>query len=327
MAQNSMPVQASGYKSIWDTPLAKGVKFAGTIIDRNWEESFISRIANTSILQDLTKCAQMIQFKKPPQAGPWRPYELNQTLITDQPTQDRFCITICGSAYKSLKIDKEDIRRACDDWPEFEQGFLDDSWRQFENLLHYSLLDRMQLSVGSRNLGARAGRDGNINLGTLTSALHLSPDNILNFFTRMKMVLQQAGRWYEGEMFMVVPEEMSVLLLETMFAKQLCCNMSESLLFKGLVATNILGFTIIESQRLRPTIDRQTNRLVYPILAGWSEAYAFTADIVDADLVEMERSFGVLYKMLGVYGGGVIYPEALTKAYVTFSTAGLVPSP
>ena len=138
----------------------------------------------------------------------------------------------------------------------------------------------------------------------------------------MKTTLKQAGRWYEGEMFLLVPPAMISLLLQTLYEKQLCCDVSGSLMFKGLRAVDILGFTVIETERLEPTIDPATGRLVYSILAGWNEAYAFSGDIIDADIDKVPNSWGVSYNMLTLYGGGVIYPDGLAKAYVTFSTEG-----
>ena len=324
MANN---VVASGYKDLLDTPLGKGVIYAGTIKDRNFEADMLYHITNSSVLDDLTRCGQVVQFNKPPRVGSWRPYELNQPMIPDQPTSDSFCITICNMAYKSIKIDEVNIYRACEDWEAYETGFLNDAWRHLSELWHTDCLTGMQLQVSSRNLGKTAGRYGNIDLGSVGNPLHLTPDNIVSFFSRMRDVLQDAGRWYEGEMFIVVPRAMETLLLETMFAKQLCCNTNDYVLFKGMKARDILGFIVASSDRLRPVIDPATRRLVYPILAGWNEAYAFTGDIIKARLKEMEKTFGVTYDMLTVYGGGVIYPEALAKAYCTFSTDGTVANP
>ena len=123
-------------------------------------------------------------------------------------------------------------------------------------------------------------------------------------------------------MFLLVPPAMISLLLQTLYEKQLCCDVSGSLMFKGLRAVDILGFTVIETERLEPTIDPATGRLVYSILAGWNEAYAFSGDIIDADIDKVPNSWGVSYNMLTLYGGGVIYPDGLAKAYVTFSTEG-----
>lgn len=318
---------ASGYKDLLLTPLGQGVVYGGQIVDRNFEDDMLYYITNSTVLDPLMRCGQVITFSKPARVGPWRDYELNQRLVQDQPTTDEFCVTVCNSAYKSIKIDKMSIHRACNNWEAFEASFLEDSWRQLSEKWHTVALTGMQLQVSNRNLGKNAGKYGNIDLGTVGNPLHLTPDNLVSFFTRMSNVLQDNGRWYDGEMYIIVPREMNNLLLETMFAKQLCCNTGESVLFKGMKAKDILGFTVIESDRLRPTVDRATGRLVYPILAGWNEAYAFTGDIIEADLEPIPQTFGVSYNMLSVFGGGVIYPEAMAKAYVTFSTAGLVNRP
>lgn len=318
---------ASGYKDLLDTPLGQGVIYAGTIIDRNFEEDMLPYITNSHVLDKLLRCGQVIQFNKPPRVGPWRPYELNQRMVSDQPTADSFCLTICEMAYKSIKIDEINIQRACDSWPEFETGFLNDAWFHLSELWHKHVLTGMQLQVSKRNLGKNAGRYGNIDLGSISNALHLTPENIVSFFSRLRDVLQDAGRWYDGAMYVIVPRAMSTLLMETMFAKQMCCDPTASVMFRGLKAHDVLGFSVIETDRLRPVIDPATKRLVYPILAGWNEAYAFAGEITKARLKEMDGAFGVTYDMLTVYGGGVIYPEAMAKAYVTFSTDGVVTRP
>lgn len=317
---------ASGYKDLMDTPLAKGAIYAGTIIDRNVESDLISAVSNTSVLSELTKCGQIVEFSKPPRIGGWRPYELNQDMIMDEPTSDKFCLTVCKRAYKSIKIDKETIRRMCDAWDDYEQGFLDDAWTQLSALWHLELLTGMQIAPSHRNVGATAGRHGNINLGTIGAPVHLTKDNLVNFYDRLATIFDINGRMYDGDMFVIVPRAMNTLLLETMFAKQMCCNTQESVLFKGVIASNILGFRVIQSDRLRPTIDPATKRLVYPIIAGWDKAFAFTGDIIDAEIRHAPgNNWGVVYNMMSIYGGGAIYPEALAKAYVTFETEGVAP--
>ena len=218
---------ASGYKDLSETPLGNGVVYAGTIIDRNFEDDMLYYITNSTVLDELTRCGQVIQFDKPARVGPWRPYELNQRLIQDQPTSESFCITVCDMAYKSIKIDKESVRRACENWSAYETSFLNDAWYHLSELWHTAALTGMQLQVSARNLGAEAGRYRNINLGTIGQALHLTPDNIVSFFSKMRDVLADAGRWYDGEMFIIIPRAMHTLLLETMFAKQMCCNTGE----------------------------------------------------------------------------------------------------
>lgn len=315
-------ISASGYKDLLNTPLADGIVYAGMIIDRNFEDDWLYQVTNSRVLDPLLECGQVITFQKPPIVGSWRPYEKNQERVYDQPQGGNFCISICNQAYKSIKIDKQDIRAMCSNWDAYETAFLSDAWQNLSSLWHTDVLTGMMLQVSSRNMGANAGSYKNINLGTVGNALHLTPQNIIAFFDRMKTTLKQAGRWYEGEMFLLVPPAMISLLLQTLYEKQLCCDVSGSLMFKGLRAVDILGFTVIETERLEPTIDPATGRLVYSILAGWNEAYAFSGDIIDADIDKVPNSWGVSYNMLTLYGGGVIYPDGLAKAYVTFSTEG-----
>lgn len=315
---------ASGYEALRTTNLGKGIIYAGTIKARNWEESFMPYIANTRVLDELTKCGEVITFEKPPQTGVWREYEANQELINDQVSSESFCLSICGSAYKSLKFERPDIRKACENWAEFETAFLTDAWRNLEELWQRDLLTGMSLQVASTNLGNKAGRYKNTNLGSVGNPVHLEPSNLIDYISKLREVLRSTGRWYEGEMFLLVPPEFGTLILHTAYEKQWCCDPKASVLFTGLMATNVGGFKVIETDLVTPSIDPATNRLVFPLLAGWSDAYAFTGEIIEAEINKVPRSFGVTYDMLSVFGGGVIYPEALAKGYVTFSTAGLV---
>lgn len=315
---------ASGYEALRSTNLGKGVIYAGTIKARNWDDDFMPFIANTRVLDDLTKCGDVITFEKPPQTGPWRPYEANQELINDQVSSESFCLSICGSAYKSLKFERPDIRKACENWDEFETAFLTDAWNNLSELWKRNLLTGMSLQIADTNIGNKAGRYKNINMGSVGNPLHLSPENLVNFIAKARELLRSTGRWYDGEMFMLVPPEFSTLILQTAYEKQWCCDASDGVLFNGLKATNINGFKVIETDLVVPSVDPATGRLVYPIIAGWNDAYAFTGEIIEAEINKVPRSFGVTYDMLSVFGGGVIYPEALTKAYVTFSTDGVV---
>lgn len=319
-----MPDQvASGYKDLLDTPLGTGVIYAGRIIDKNWDRDFIQYVCNTERLSPPTKCGQTMVFNKPPRVGPWRPYEVDQLLVQDQPTNDSFCVSICGAAYKSIKFDTLAIHRACNDWDAFEVAFLEDAWKNLSDLWRQDILTGMRLHTSKRNVGKNAGRNQNIDLGSLGNPVDLTPDNIVNFYARLQATLGDAGRWYDNEMFVIVPRAMTTLLLQSMFDKQVCCDVGNSVLFKGLKASDILGFTVIETDSLRPIVNKSTKKLEYPIIAGWNEAYAFTGDIINAEVNKLPRTFGVTYDMLTIYGGGIIYPEALANAYVTFSTEGL----
>lgn len=319
---------ASGYEALSATALGNGVVYAGTIRDRNWESDFMPFIANTRVLDDLTRCGQTIQFDKPARVGPWRQYEKNQNMVSDQVTPDSFCLSICKAGYKSIKFDKLDIARACDHWDAFENSFLNDAWRQLSDLWHRDLITGMMLQTSSNNMGNRAGKYNNIKLGTIGEPYALNPENLITFLSYLSELMDDAGRWYDGEMFLLVPRQFGTLISQTLYEKQWCCDTNSSILVNGMKTPDLQGFSVYESDKLRPTLDRSTMKMVYPLMFGWQDAYGFSGDIIEAELRHAPgNSFGVVYNMLSVYGGGVIYPEALGKAYVTFSTDGTVTAP
>lgn len=322
-ANKSQTLKASsGYESLLNTNLGNGIVYAGSIIDRNWETDFLPDITNTRVLDDLLRCGQIIQFDKPARVGAWRDYELNQELVADQVSPDSFCISICQQAYKSIKFDKTDIYRACNNWEAFEDGFLNDAWRQLSNAWHHDVITGMLIHASANNSGSKAGRYNNIDLGTLGNPRELSPENLISFLSKTRELLTQAGRWYDGEMFMLVPPSFNALVMETAYAKQWCCDPGDSVMVKGMKTPDLNGFKVYETDKLMPTIDG-SGRLIYPILFGWNDAYAFAGDIVEAEINKVPRSFGVTYDMLAIYGGGAIYPEALGKAFVTLTTDGI----
>lgn len=325
MPSNRNITSASGYEALSNTALGTGVVYAGMIRDRNWESDFIPQISNTQILDDLNRCGQSIQFDKPPRVGSWRTYEKNQNMVSDQVTSDAFCLSICKAAYKSLKFDKLDIYKACEHWDAFEQAFLDDAWRQLSDLWHRDLITGLILQASSRNAGKTAGKYNNIDMGTIAAPLNLTPENLIGFLSKASELLDMTGRWFPGEMFMLVPRAFNTLVLQTVYDKAWCCNPEDGVLVKGMKTPDLHGFSVYETDKLRPTVDRSTGKLVYPIVFGWRDAYGFSGDILEAELRPSPgNSFGVVYNMMSVFGGGVIYPEALGKAYVTFSTDGLV---
>lgn len=303
---------------------AKGPIDAGMLVEKNAESDLLVHITSGQVMGGLLECGNSIRFFKPVHTGPWRGLELNQEWVLDQPQTSSVCIQSCGRYYKAIKMD-DDVRRAmCDNYEMFESSMLDNVWLNYSNLAHYKVLTGMQSVVSDCNRGTRAGRHRNINLGTYTTPRHLTAQNIVSFFTQTRGVLDDAGRWYEGGMFMLAPRQMFDLLLHTGFEKQMCCDFNDNILIKGLRAKDIHGFTMYETARLRSHTDPNTKRVVYPILFGWQDAYAYNGVIDTSGIDKIPRSNGFYYYWLSTLVHGGIYPDALALAYVTFDTEDLV---
>ena len=323
---NANLITASGYNPFYQMLSKAGAIYMKSLIDENREDDMLPFIANTSILDELTKCGQVIQFDHELTLGSWRPYELDQELQHTTPRKDYSCISICNTDYLRIKVDNEDRRRMCEDWVEYERQFKKAAWEGLSDTWHNDVLTGMMLGASSRNKGATAGRYGVIDLGTTDAPRDLTPDNLVLFVTDLMRVLEDAKRWYAGNMVLIVPKAFRALLIQTAFAKQMCCMINDSVLFKGLQVQDLLGFTLIETNRLQSFQDPNTRKLVHPIIAAWNESYGFAGDVVEVREVISERSFHTFFDFRTVYGGGAIYPEGLALSYVTLSTDGQVPN-
>ena len=314
---------ASGYNPFHRMIAESGTIYMKSLIDENREDDMLPYICNTSVLDELTKCGQVIQFDHELTLGGWRPYELNQELQHTQPRKDYSCISICGSHYLRIKVDNEDMRKMCDDWVEYERQFKKAAWEGLSDVWHNDVITGLLLGASDRNKGSKAGRYSNIDLGTATEPRDLTVDNIVLFLTDITRVIRESRRWYDGSMILLVPSAFRALLIQTAFSKQMCCVIGDSVLFKGLQVKDLLGFTLIETDRLVPHISN-TGRLVYPVIAAWNEGYGFAGDVVESRVIESEKSFSRFYDFRTVFGGGAIYPDGIARAYVTLATDGVV---
>jgi hypothetical protein len=308
---------SSGHSGLANTPLARP-QYYETIIDRNWGTEFLPEITNSRIDERLFKCGQTVQFMRSGHVAPWRKYELNQHIVPDQIAPDSFCMSICNQGYKAFKFEKQDIREACERWTEFEDSFLMSSYELLAELWRTYVLGAMILEASRFNKGVRAGRYRNINLGDLGAPIIVTPANIITHLTNLKTVLKYAKRWKDGEMFIVIPVGFEAIIAESTFAHQMCCA-ENSVLIKGMKADSLLGFKVIEQDLLAPVIEPAApSGIAHYVIAGWSEAFAFAGDIIDAEIRPVEGSFGIQYQMLATWGGRAIYPDGLAVAYWAF---------
>ena len=88
----------------------------------------------------------------------------------------------------------------------------------------------------------------------------------------------------------------------------------------GMWEQQIAGFNLIETVHA-PFVKDADGRVCYYVIAGHRSAFAYAADIIDGRLVFPERTWSAEYQMLGVWGGKMLYPEAIAVGYWTFNPA------
>lgn len=305
---------ASGYAGIEGTPLAR-VGYEANIIELVWEKDFIPLITNGSINEELVMCNQTVQFTRQPKVGKWRPYSKNQKLVADHITPETMCLEINCAIYKVLKFDKLDIFQMCNGWDAWEASFLDSTYKSYVAELREYVLNRMLLETARENQGVAAGINGNINLGSLTSPIVLTKDNIIQIMARPKVVLSDQQRWSDNDMFMVVPMALESLVLQSTFSSAAWSGDSVTIAREGVMEKSLVGFDTISTSHC-PAAVTPAGDVGYWIICGQKDAYAFVHDIIEADVKDLIDAFGSIYRMLAVYGGKALVPEALCVLFV-----------
>ena len=120
-------------------------------------------------------------------------------------------------------------------------------------------------------------------------------------------------------MFIVIPSVFKSVLVQSNFANSMWVGDAKktSLGIDGLWDQQIAGFNVIET--VHAPFVRENDRICYYVIAGHKSAFAYAADIIDARLVYPEKTWSVEYQMLGVWGGKMLYPEAIAIGYWTFN--------
>lgn len=311
---------SSGYGGLESTPLARP-GYYNEIIARVYERDFLPEITNSEIDERITQCNQVVQILKAPEVGPWRAYQKNQEMVPNQVTADAICLHICNAAYNDIKIDSTDIHFACERWAPWEEKFLDAVYESYVSMQREWVLTAMILEASPQNKGAKAGKFGNVDLGSRGNPIVVDKDNIALHFTHLQQVIAEQLQWRDGEMFAVVPVAFRSVLALSNFANASWTGDCKPCSFgiDGLWGVPIGGFNVIETTHSPYVIDNN-NTLCFYIIAGHRSAFAYASDIIEGRIVESTRTFGVEYQMLAVWGGKMLYPEAIAVGYWTFKT-------
>lgn len=313
-----MPVyqSASTYPGMEATPLARH-GYSDVIMSRIYEEDWIYRVTSSELLEPVTKCLQSIQIMRAPEVGPMRSYQKNQQLVPNTVGTDAICLSINNLGYQDIKFDSLDIQMACERWGRFEEKLHDSIIQRWNESQRQYVLGRMLGQVSPLTSLNKAGRNGDINLGTPGNPIHVTPANLPVVLGNMQRALLETLRWKDGEMFLIVPPILRTYLAMSNFSNSLwSCKCGT--IVDGMWDSQLFGFQPIETVHVPVRVD-ESGALSFYILGGHKEATAYAANIIDARLVTVDPNhFGVRYQFLAAWGAEVIYPEALVLGYWTF---------
>lgn len=158
--------------------------------------------------------------------------------------------------------------------------------------------------------GLALGADPANVLGTSEAPLTtVDKTNVYEFLTEMKRRLDDAGVPADGR-WLQAPGWLEAIILN---AKIVSDTNQQAYIQNGTIG-RVAGFTIISA----PYVPTATGALGASdvVVAGHGMAISFAEQIVKTEAYRPEASFADALKGLHVYGGKLVYPEAVSIAYV-----------
>lgn len=279
-------------------------------------ESLAPFIATADAIGEAKFVGQTINLIDEPDGIAWKPYEANQQMVPDQVTPTGSCLVIDTSNYASIKIDNDEELILGDYFDSYYNRVMDKTAQELAPIYDKYILGKQIMAVTPKMKGNRAGRVGQINLGSVGNPLILNSENIGTFFSQVDILFDTAG-YRREDRFMVVPPEFSTLLLNSSLASYQRVGEKFGLMGDNFeMPPSLLNFRLLSSRAIEPIYDPSKQEVIFMIPIGISAATAFRGGIVQAKAVDMEDSFGDKFHFREVHGGAVVDEEALALAVV-----------
>jgi hypothetical protein len=297
-----------------NTPLAR-LTIHTELLDRLYERDFTLEITNSDIAERITNCSQEIQILRDVQAGIFRSYAAGQNFIYDD--IHLFALKIRYAGYIAYKIDNLISKMSCD-WEKVQASLLDSTYQSVVSRLRAFVFGQMIDKVDSRNMGNQAGLYGNYNLGSLTSPLHITPSNVLDVLYQLGEVLREQNHWVDGEMFLVVPHVLRMMIALSPLGNAAFMGEGPSIIVDGRWPRVICGFNVYETNFLpKAKIDGHT--CLY-MIAGHRDAYTYAASPILARSLEAEDSYVTKIQIVIAWGGAMQHADWLAVAFGYFDS-------
>ena len=308
--QSGIPA-ASGYPQYQGTALMPPLVSMNSLA-RYYASSIFQQIATTEYEGDLRKHGTVYFMKEPDPII--RDYTKNGRIEYDTAEIEMVPLTVGKAFHAGLKIDKIDAKMISM-WPRIEKLLMDKIPLAMMRKIDYAVFSGLYNEIAPFNRGAAAGRNGQINLGEFGAPLSIDRDNVIEIIWRLAETLDEAAIPREGR-FLVVPPAIFTLIAMSDLGCAYCAGGGSSMRLTGQIPADMVGMTIYSSPFL-PVFD-DGGRNSFFIYAGLKTSLAFATIINDSEIIENDPfEYTRFLRVIGAYGFGVLYPEALAAAYVT----------
>lgn len=305
---------ASGWNSLEQSPLGRR-KYARTIAYDYHCDGIFSLFTNSMYNKEIDYCSQEIQFIRSFELE-FKPYEKNETGITQNASPDAFCFRICDAAYIRVKVDELDERFLCERWAMWKEMFDVAVTRAWDRLLSNDVMKRLPFYAAPFNKGCTAGASANVNLGCPGAPIVITPENIVGELAKLQQVMAEACSWQKGKMILLAPPAILPVLMDSKLANALqmgrCVDCSP--LMTGEWYTNMMGWEFVITNYACTGFDATADRAVFYVIAMNRDALLFGQNLI-ITRVRQGDGFYKLLEVLGVWGHRPVHPAGFAVGY------------
>lgn len=309
---------AAGYTQFRDTvstPL-----FSNRIIGRVYKDSVVPKVTTGDYLQGLKSCGSSVGFRTEQKIKIFD-YQENQTLDSQAPETSWRWLHINKAKYFNIKIDEVTESTICD-FKDLVSDFCNNAGKALKQRLDPEILLEMAAAADASNRGNNAGPEGNIDMGSYSKPLTITPVNFTQKLVEAQILFTdscEGSYWEDGKMVVILPNQAKQVIWHRNSGlsglSPYCCDNGENSL-----PNDLFGWQIVFSNNV-PRVKLADGRYAYYIIFAHSAATAFVQQIQKCEVKDSEKSFGKYYRGLWVYGNGTLIPEGVGVMFATFDAS------
>lgn len=265
------------------------------LLQKKWyNDSLISKVANTDWEGEIKKYGQIVHIRKRPDAVV-NPYVIDQTVNWQQVTDEKITLTIDYAFYAAMKLDTVDIK----------QMDLDAMKEYVEEISKRQMNKEDEILFGSIFSSANVVSDYSTNV---QSPLASSADYVLNGIANLRTKFNRKAVPKTGR-FIVVSPEVEDIILRSDAARWDVSGDKNVAMREGEFGFKIMGFDLLTSNYVTGTGSASAP---YNCVAGVKDAIAFARQVTETEVgIQLQDYFGKGVKSLNVFGFTASQPDGL----------------
>ena len=286
--------------------------FAETMIEEFWPETVFSEISNHNFEKRFQQGGIDVLRVRTLPTPIVREQSKHEALIYDRPKGSYVDVPVDRGFYWSFQTDEVETKQIDLD---YVTAWIQEYGRALADEVDQKLLSIVYVNVHSSNAGSSAGAiSGNIDLGVTGTPRQVTANNVMQVIAQCAQVMGEQNVPKDNTWWMVIPEWMKTLLLQSNLSNASITGDSKSPLRNGDIGINVGGFKIMVSNNLTTASDG--GNTAFHAMFGSPRGLTFAAQLDKSEMMNNPWQFGQLVRALFVYGFKETKPEALGDLYV-----------